>query len=84
MFDGNEPVARAMQDIRMARYILHPFIGFQFVPKHESQGEDRQEFLHGAGEIIVWCIQDQVAGFVLRGEFCGKTTTQAPAIYNDG
>ena len=84
MFDRNKPVARAMQDIRMTGDILHPFIGLEFIPQHEPQRKDRQELLHRAREIIVRRIQDEIARFVLRCQFCCEAATQASAIDDDG
>lgn len=83
MLDGDQPVARAMDDISMAFHILHPSVRFQLVAKHEAEGEDGQELLDGAGEIIVWRIQDEVARGVLGGEFGGEAAAQASAIDDD-
>jgi hypothetical protein len=81
--DGNQPVAGAVKDIGVAIHMADPFIGAQLVAEHIFDGQKRQETFHCPGKIIVRCIQDQVAGLVVRSDLGGKAAAQAPAIDQD-
>lgn len=78
--DGNEPVARTMQDIDRTAHVPQPFIGAQVIPQHKAHGQDGQEALHHFPETIIRGIQDQVAGGIIGSQFGGKTTAHAAAV----
>ena len=65
MFDGDQPVFGAMNDVRMAVHTADPFIGAQVIPQYPSYRKYGQEPFHHYAKIIIRGVQDKIAGFVI-------------------
>ena len=72
-----------MNDIGMAVYMAYPFIGAQMIPQHPAYGEYGQEPFYHYAKIIIGRIEDQVAGFIVRRNFCRKAAADAASVYDD-
>ena len=83
MFDGDQPIAGAMYDIGMALHERYPPIRAQVISQHVAYRQDGEETLHNFQEAIVWCIENQVAGIIIGGEFGGEATADTAAVDNE-
>jgi hypothetical protein len=77
---GNQAILCAVDDIGMAVYAAYPFIGAQFVPEYEPDGEKGKKAFHHFGKTIIGGFENEVAGLVVGGDFGGKAAADAAPV----
>jgi len=81
--DGNQPVFCTVKYIRVAGYMLNPFVGSQLVAQNIPYRKKRKKPGHHFPEIIIGRVEDKVTGTIIRSYLRSKPTANASAVHDD-
>ena len=81
--DGDQPVARAVDDVGMTGYLPDPFMNRQVVTQQPLHWQEGYKAFDHFVKIVVGCIEDQEAGVVVGSDLGCKPAPEAPSVYDD-